>query len=220
MSTKIASKNTIIFQSLLDAFPKEFIHIPPLQQKISITLYRLLAEGYAVTLQQLAKKSDTTELAVDEMLNSCGGSYFNDDKDIIGFWGLTIEPTGKKFIVDDKVLYAWCAWDTLFLPGILGKTAEVYSTCPISNDTIHLTVSPSGIQNMTPTDTCMSFVGPDENGIREDVVSNFCHAVLFFNSSQSGQQWVNDHPGTFVMGLQDGFTLAQMKNQQKYSNSL
>ncbi len=105
MSSSVALKQAIDLQALLDDFPEEFIHIPPLQQKITITLYRLLAEGSAVTRQQLAQKASVTELAVDEMLNACGGVYFNDDKDIIGFLGLTIEPIGHKFIIGDQELF-------------------------------------------------------------------------------------------------------------------
>ena len=33
-------------------------------------------------------------------------------------------------------LFAWCALDTLFIPGLLDQTADVESTCPVSNSPI------------------------------------------------------------------------------------
>ena len=37
-----------------------------------------------------------------------------------------------RFEVAGRTLYTWCAWDSLFLPQILGQEAEVESTCPLT----------------------------------------------------------------------------------------
>ncbi len=57
MSSQVTLKQHIDLQALLEAFPKEFLHITPQHQKMTIALYRLLAEGKAVSRQQLATKA-------------------------------------------------------------------------------------------------------------------------------------------------------------------
>ncbi len=42
---------------------------------------------------------------------------------VVGFSGLTLRPTAHSLRVGDRQLYAWCAWDTLFLPALLDETA-------------------------------------------------------------------------------------------------
>jgi len=39
---------------------------------------------------------------------------------------------------DGRTLYAWCAWDTLFLPELLGRPARVTSTDPVSEVILEL----------------------------------------------------------------------------------
>jgi hypothetical protein len=41
-------------QQLLEQFPVDFLHLTPLEQRVSIALYRLLADGEPVTLDRLA----------------------------------------------------------------------------------------------------------------------------------------------------------------------
>jgi transposase InsO family protein len=37
----------------------------------------------------------------------------------------------------------------------------------------------------------------------------FCHHVLFFASPEAGSQWVDEHPGTFLLGLADAFDVGR-----------
>ena len=39
---------------------------------------------------------------------------------VIGHGGLALDETVHRFDVDGRRLHAWCAWDTLFLPELLG----------------------------------------------------------------------------------------------------
>jgi len=96
-------------QALLDALPKEFMHLNQQQQKIAIALYRLLAKGETVNRQQLAEEAEVTTADINALFELTGGVYFNDDNNIIGFWGLTNQPMGHKFVVDGVDLSAWCA---------------------------------------------------------------------------------------------------------------
>jgi alkylmercury lyase len=63
-------------------------------------------------------------------------------------------------IIAGRPLFAWCALDTLFIPGLLDKVAEITSICPVSGTPVRLTVSPEGVQSVDPPGTALSVVFP------------------------------------------------------------
>src|SRR5439155_14324278 len=73
-----------------------------------------------------------------------------DRQRMIGFWGLSIGPMPHRLIVNRQSLYAWCAWDTLFLPELLGVTAEIESRCPTTGRPITLTVDGTHVTSQDP----------------------------------------------------------------------
>jgi len=60
----------------------------------------------------------------------------------------------------ERVFYAWCALDALFIPGLLDRTFEVESRCPTNDAAIRLTVSGDGIERSTPDDVWLSVFIP------------------------------------------------------------
>jgi len=73
---------------------------------------------------------------------------------------LTTQETAHKMRIGGKKLFAWCALDTLFLPGLLGTSAEVASVCPKSGESIRLSVSPERIESCEPPDAWLSVFLP------------------------------------------------------------
>ena len=73
---------------------------------------------------------------------------------------LTTRETPHKVRVGGRDLYAWCALDTLFIPGLLGETADVESRCSSSGEPIRLTVSPDSIDACEPPGTWLSVFLP------------------------------------------------------------
>jgi alkylmercury lyase len=63
---------------------------------------------------------------------------------------LTTAETPHLMRVAGKELFAWCALDTLFIPGLLGESAEVEPTCASSGDRIRLRVAPDAIESREP----------------------------------------------------------------------
>jgi alkylmercury lyase len=81
---------------------------------------------------------------------------------IVG-WGLTLNPTPHRYVVDGRLLYTWCAADTLLFPAILGKAARIESPCPTTGITIRPTVDPEvGIADLDPAGAVMSIPGRDQ----------------------------------------------------------
>lgn len=129
MSAQITPSNLPDLETLLNAFPKEFVEISPKAQGVAIALYRLLALGKPVTHQQLADASEMTVSEVDELLCDWLGVYHDSDGRVSGFLGLATGETPHKILIDGREVFAWCAWDTLFLPALIGHGAQVISHC-------------------------------------------------------------------------------------------
>lgn len=174
--------------------------------------------GCPVSHQQLADACAIALPEVNRLLKTWIAIYYDDLGNIIRFWGLTLNETPHKLLIDGRELYAWCAWDTLFLPALMGKAVQVVSHCASSNVPIQLSIDRKHIMSLTPDNAVLSFVMPDEEGIRKDVISIFCHSVLFFSSAEKGEQWVANNTGTFLMPVERAYVLAQLFNEQKFPN--
>ena len=200
---------------ILSFFPQ----LGPDSRRVAVTLYRLLSKGDAVTRQELAEATGLAEKKVEEILGNWPGIFYEEEK-IIGFWGLTPRPFGSHLLkFDGRTEYAWCAWDTLFIPEIIGKTVEVESIDPETGAAIRMTVGAEAVKNVSPAATVMSIVEPTED-MTSDVVAKFCHFVHFFASAESGEKWVAKNPGTLLISLKDAFDLAKRRNRGQFQEAL
>lgn len=176
-------------------------------RRIASACYHLLAESRPVDTADIAARTGIEQPQVQAVLSGWPGVFTDDDGRLVGFWGLALPEMAHRFEVDGHTLYAWCAWDALFLPPILQRAAQVTSTCPTSGTTIRLTVDPDrGVVDVDPPTTVLSFLRPDRS-FDEDVVASFCHYVHFFASPDAARDWTSEHPGTFVLDLGDAFRL-------------
>jgi alkylmercury lyase len=190
----------------------------PVSRQIAVSLYRLLAEGNPVPIERLANTLDLPGETVSQVLSRYP-AFYDDQGAVIGFGGLTVaEMPPHIFRVEGRTLYTWCAWDSLFIPGILGKAAEVTSRDPITHTPISLTVAPDRAKHVRPESTVVSILTPDRTFDR-DVIVNFCHFVHFFSSEEAGEAWIARHPGTFVLSVEDAFALGQLTNARNFGDA-
>ena len=83
------------------------------EQRTALILYRELAKGGAVTVEQFAAASGVSVSDAATRLDrpSLRGLTFADDEGrIVGFGGLAVVPMYHRFIVDGQALWTWCAW--------------------------------------------------------------------------------------------------------------
>ena len=90
---------------------------------------------------------------------SAVGMQTDENGSILGA-ASTARETPHKVRVAGKQLFAWCALDTLFIPGLLDEPADIESTCPSSGETIRLTISPERIDACEPSSTWLSVFLP------------------------------------------------------------
>jgi len=191
------------------------------QQRVAAEVYRRLTEASPAPAWEIAGRSGVSTQRVEELLAAWPGVYLDADRAVIGFWGLTIRrlsPT-HQLEVAGRELFAWCAWDTLFLPGILDATANVESSCPTTGETISLEVSPARVVWTSHPGAVVSFLLPDRT-FDADVIQSFCHFVHFFATEGAGRAWTSEHPGTFLLSLEDAFELGRRVNAMNFPERL
>ncbi len=88
------------------------------------------------------------------------GVQMDEQGNVVGA-ALTARQTAHRIQVGGKELYAWCALDTLFIPGLLGEEADVSSTCPGSGEPVRITITPAGVRDFSPADAVVSVVLPN-----------------------------------------------------------
>src|SRR6266851_5597414 len=143
------------------------------EQRLSLELYRLLAEGQPVPRATLADRLGVPVDTVNRILGGWPGVFSDPQQRVVGYWGLAIPAayaSPHRLTIDGRQLSAWCAWDTLFLPQLLGQTSAVESTSPTLRTTVNLTVAPEGLEQVDPTDAQVSFLLPDPLAVQKDIV--------------------------------------------------
>ncbi len=201
-----------LYSQLLIALPR---YTPP-AQRLALQLYRLLAAGQPVEPAHLAAALHWPGTSVKAALHQfTGRTRYDTAGRIVAFGGLSLQPTAHRFVVAARPLYAWCAWDTLFLPALLQQTAQVASTCPVTAMPIRLEVTPERVAYCEPATAVVSLAMPPASA-RADVVTSFCCHVWFFNDMTAGEAWAAQHHGAFLLPAAEAFALGQRKNALQF----
>jgi hypothetical protein len=85
-----------------------------------------LAEGEPVSVAQLSQALDRDEAELAAILDGWPNVHRDGRARVVACGGLSITPTEHRFEVAGRRLYAWCAWDTLILPSLLGREARSF----------------------------------------------------------------------------------------------
>lgn len=178
-----------------------------------VELLHLLAKGKPVSPEELA---EATSVPIEEIHSALDefamkGGEFNEEGHVVGA-ALTLNPTPHRLRVNGNDLYAWCALDTLFLPGLLSQTAEVESTCPVTGEAIQLTVTPEGIAAYNPQSTVLSITVPGLSCSRATTgpQSDTCSQMHFFSTQEAAETWGVNHPGVAIFTVEEAYRLAQI----------
>lgn len=179
-----------------------------LAARLEILMYRTLAEGHPVSAERLAALANVPVELVTvlfEQGKALGGEWDTEGR-LVGNV-LTLIPTQHHFRVNGKELYVWCSLDAMHLPGLLGRTAEVTSTDPISGEKIQLTIPPDEAPIYRPSGTVLSIVlsGGNRNGPQ----SPLCRQMHFFASRETADTWVKKHPDATIMSVEEVYQLVR-----------
>lgn len=184
------------------------------ERRAQLALFRLLAEGEPVEPTRLAAETGIPAAEVMDLLDSWRGVH-TDEGRVVAFQGLSVVEAPHRLEVDERTLYTWCAWDTLCLPQLIGRPADIESTCPTTGATISLHVGPDGPADLSPPEAVMSFIDPGES-FGDDVIQSFCRFVHFLASREAAEEWTRTHPGTYVIAIEDGYEIGCRTNAAQW----
>jgi alkylmercury lyase len=192
--------------------------LDPAQQRLTLAAFLLLGEGEPLEPKRLAERTHRAVEEVASFLEELPMVHRDQEGRVVGFSGLTLEPTPHVLEVDGRRLYAWCALDTLFLPELLGRPARIRSTCPQTGEAISLTVA-DGIHDIVPADTVMSLHGAGGLDL-DNVISSCCCFVHFFASEEAARAWTEGKNGTYVASISQGFEYGRLYNHGRFQAAL
>ena len=130
---------------------------------------------------------------------------------IIGL-GVTLVPTSHQAERDGKLLYTWCAFDTVLFPPSLHIEAQVHSSCPVSGQPISFVATPEGtILDLFPAGSVMSLIVPAERG--DCTRTTFCQQSLFFQSEQAAATFLAEHPEALLLSVEEAASLGRLVAQ-------
>jgi alkylmercury lyase len=217
--------STLRLDDYWDTLARVLPAFSPEQQHTAVTLYRELARGTRLTTERVASALGVPQEKADEALarEPLRAFVYADKGVIVGFGGLAVAPMHHEFHVRGQTLWTWCAWDSLFIPTVLGDTADVSSPDPESRELVRVTVSPIGIEWVEPIDAVVSFPLPGDGDFAqsaENVMGAFCHSVFFFTSRESGERWRSTHERTVLYSLDDAFEFGRRLVRKQFGHEL
>lgn len=107
-----------------------------------------------------------------------------------------------------KQLYAWCAYDAIYAPGVVGKTAQISSRDPVTGEPISITITPDGVADVQPEGSVVSVVGGDTD-LKGGPESPRCSQMLFFRSRGTADKWLQGRAGVSILTVEEVFGIAK-----------
>ncbi len=191
-----------------------------------LAVIRQLAQGRPVEQHTVFTWTERGDGGWEALLEL--GAEVDDSGRIVAFGGLSLPATGHRFELPGRVLYTWCALDTLLLPALVGEAALVESPCAATRTVIQLKVGPEGIEHAEPRGAVVSLLSPEGAADRpscgpascgpSDAVDYkelvgasgaFCGNVHFFVSREAAAGWLSSHADGSILTLEEGYKLAR-----------
>ena len=165
----------------------------------------MLARCAPVSIDDLVAVTGRSLTEVREVIASLADLETDDQGRIVGY-GLTLVPTAHLFEIGGKLLYTWCALDTLAFPYVLGEAASVESPCHTTGAPVRVRIDPEvGITSVEPATAVVSVV---PRSAAPSVRESFCNQVHFFASEEAARPWLADHPGAQIVPVADAQDLS------------
>jgi alkylmercury lyase len=190
------------------------------EQRLAVAVFRLLATGQPQGVGALASAIGLPEEWVDRTLRSWPTVFRDEPGEVIGFAGLTVAEMPPHRMRHEGVdLYAWCAWDPMFVARIIGDL-DVATQDPVTGELITYGITRDGtIFDASHPEAVLSFLRPGQRW-DGDVITSFCHFVLQFAGSDSARRWTADHPGTFIISVDDALELGRRHATRAFGTAL
>ena len=166
----------------------------------------LLARGKPTSPEEIAAASSKPPEEVRATLDRFPSTEWDEQGRVVGA-GLTLCLTPHRLELKGRTLFAWCALDALLFPVLLGRPASIESPCRGTGDPVHTEVTPAGIEMVEPPSAVVSVVAARDLANLRSVGCNNTH---FFSSPEAVSRWLEKHPETTILPVEDAFRLGRL----------
>ena len=186
----------------------------PEQARLLVQVLRTLARGRPVSAQEIDVIAADFGWAPEVAHGFLRPLTERDAADaVIGvFPGLSLGNHPHRLSMNGRQMSAWCAEDTLFLPALLGQTAMIESTSPLSRAPVRLTVSPDGVMKVYPPEAVISIAvvdGDTKLTSVETIWMTFCQNIHFFATREEAVRWAAARDDIAILTPDEGFELGR-----------
>ncbi len=172
-------------------------------------LVQLLVQGRPVAPELLARRLNRELEEVRVILQAHPELEYDAQGNLVGS-GLTLVPTTHQFRVEQRTLFAWCAFDTLTYPVGLHLSAQVTSRCPVTGRSIQLTVTPEQVLDLDPGEAQVSLVVDVTAGCCSNVRQDVCNYGHFFASREAATPWQVAHPQAVILSVKETYQVGKL----------
>jgi alkylmercury lyase len=195
------------YRQAYDAIPQEALD---LDYRVTFGTMQALAKGNPVSPDELASiwglPLEQVQLILAGAVEA-GRAEIDARGNLVG-GVLSLNPTAHRISMDGNQLYAWCAYDAIYAPGVVGKSAHIESQDPVTGEPVEATITPEGVADVRPKDAVVSVVG-GKTDMRGGPQSPRCTQMLFFGSRESANQWLQGRTDVAILTVEEVFDLAE-----------
>ena len=178
-------------------------------------LVQLLVRGNPVAPELLASRLHRELDEVRSILRAHPELEYDTQGNLVGS-GLTLVPTVHQFQVEQRTLFAWCAFDTLTYPVALHLSAQVTSRCPVTGSSIHLTVTPEQVFDLVPGEAQVSLIVDVAAGCCHNVREDVCNYGHFFASCEAATQWQAAHHQAVILSVEEVYQVGKLVEGSRF----
>jgi alkylmercury lyase len=181
-------------------------------------LVQLLARGNPVAPELLASRLHRELDEVRSILRTHPELEYDEQGNLVGS-GLTLVPTTHQFRVEQRTLFAWCAFDTLTYPMELHLSAQITSRCPVTGRNIQLTVTPEQVLDLDPGEAQVSLVVDVAAGCSYNVREDVCNYGHFFASREAAFLWQVAHRQAVILSVEEAYQVGKLVDGSRFRDA-
>jgi alkylmercury lyase len=182
---------------------------------LCLPIVHQVSRGKPLTMAALGASLQMPQDEVKRRLAQIPDTEFDQRGNMVG-WGVTMIPTRHRFQIRQQTLFTWCAFDTVLFPPALRESAQVQSTCPITDQSITFVATPEGvIKELAPVSAVLSLMIPTKQS--DCVRSSFCEQSLFFQSEQAASSWLDQHPAAILLSIQEAARVGKLLADSRFA---
>jgi len=181
-------------------------------------LARLLVQGRPVAPELLARLLHRDLDEVRAILGAHPELEYDVQGNLVGS-GLTLVPTAHQLQVEQRTLFAWCAFDTLTYPVELHLSAQVTSRCPVTGRSIQLTVTPEQVLDLDPGEAQVSLIVDVAAECCYNVREDVCNYGHFFASREAALLWQAAHRQVVILSVKEAYQVGKLVEGSRFPDA-